>query len=76
MKTIAELATALDERGASLTLGQEVGDEEGDADLWIAWLFDSSTPSVFFMASDENLEKAIADTFEEWDAEASSTPEE
>jgi len=73
MKTIAELATALDERGASLTIGQEVGDDEGDPDLWVAWLFDAATPSVFFIASDENLEKAIADTMEEWDASASET---
>jgi hypothetical protein len=72
MKTIAELAIALDERGASLTLGQEVGDEEGEPDLWVAWLFSSDTPSVFFMSSDESLEKAIADTLEEWDADANA----
>jgi hypothetical protein len=72
MKTIAELATALDERGASLTLGQEVGDEEGEPDLWVAWLFSAESPSVFFMSSDESLEKAIADTLEEWDADANA----
>jgi hypothetical protein len=76
MKTIAELAAALDERGASLTLGQEVGDEEGDPDLWVAWLFSADTPSVIFSASDESLEKAIADTIEEWDADADSAPAE
>jgi hypothetical protein len=75
MKTIAELATALDERGASLTLGQEVGDEEGDPDVWVAWLFSAESPSVFFISSDESLEKAIADTLEEWDQDANS-PEE
>ena len=76
MKTLVELATALDERGASITINQEVGDEEGDPDVWTVWLFSSDTPSVFFIASDESLEKAIADTVEEWDADADSAPAE
>ena len=77
MKTIADLATALDERGASLTIGQEVGEEESDPDLWTAWLFSAAEPSIFFLSSDESLEKAIADTLEEWDADSTeTTPEE
>jgi hypothetical protein len=73
MKTIAELAKALDERGASITIQQDTPDDEGEEAPFVCWLFDPVNPSVLFSNDDDSLEVAIAGCFEAWDAESAET---
>lgn len=72
MNSIAELATALDERGACLTIQKESEDDDDpeSPEYFVVFLWSQASPSANFSNTDPDLGVAIKGVLEEWDADS------